>query len=209
MTVAGNLGSFPQHRNGASDTAPTPTIVAGISQPIIREIPVDETTHKATRRPTTSITLLADSPGIRTEVLRFATHAASEFVDLTDDVRDSLKRSGIRHGQVTVMSPHTTTSVVINESETGFLNDFRRLLSAIVPIEGYYEHDDHEVRTENLQEDEFINGHAHCRQLLVGSTSVNVPIVDGELVLGRWQRVLFVELDQARQRRAILHVQGV
>jgi secondary thiamine-phosphate synthase enzyme len=83
------------------------------------------------------------------------------------------------------------------------------LLSAIVPIEGYYEHDDHEVRTENLQEDEFINGHAHCRQLLVGSTSVNVPIVDGELVLGRWQRVLFVELDQARQRRAILHVQGV
>ncbi len=170
---------------------------------------MDETTHTATRRPTTSITLLADSPGIHTEVLHFETHAASEFVDLTDEVRDSLKRSEVQHGQVTIMSPHTTTSVVINESETGFLNDFRRLLSAIVPIEGYYEHDDHEVRTENLQEDEFINGHAHCRQLIVGSTSVNVPIVDGELVLGRWQRVLFVELDQARERRAILHVQGV
>lgn len=170
---------------------------------------MEETTRSATRRPTTSVTLLADSPGVRTEVLRFETSAASEFVDLTDDVRESLKRSGVRHGQVTIMSPHTTTSVVINESETGFLNDFRRLLTSLVPIEGYYEHDDHAVRTENLQEDEFINGHAHCRQLLVGNTSVNVPIVDGELVLGRWQRVLFVELDQARNRRTILHVQGV
>jgi len=170
---------------------------------------VEETSRIATRRPTTSVTLLADSPGIRTEVLRFETFAAFEFVDLTDDVRESLQRSGVRHGQVTIMSPHTTTSVVINESETGFLNDFRRLLTTMVPVEGYYEHDDHEVRTENLQEDEFINGHAHCRQLLVGSTSVNVPIVDGELVLGRWQRVLFVELDQARDRRTIVHLQGV
>ena len=169
---------------------------------------MEETTRSATRRPTTSVTLLADSPGIHTEVLHFETEAASEFIDLTHDVREALKRSGVRHGQVTVMSPHTTTSIVINESETGFLNDFRRLLTSMVPIEGYYEHDDHDVRTENLQEDEFINGHAHCRQLLVGGTSVNVPIVDGELVLGRWQRVLFVELDQARERRTILHVQG-
>lgn len=169
---------------------------------------MEDTTRTATRRPTTSGTLLAESPGIRTEVLHFQTQAASEFVDLTDDIRKCVSNSGVRHGQITVMSPHTTTSVVINESETGFLNDFRRLLSSMVPIEGYYEHDDHEVRTENLQEDEFINGHAHCRQLLVGSTSVNIPVVDGELVLGRWQRVLFVELDQARDRRAVLHVQG-
>ncbi len=170
---------------------------------------MEETTRTATRRPTTSVTLLSESPGIRTEVLRFETHAASEFVDLTEDIRQCVSDSEVRHGQVTVMSPHTTTSVVINESETGFLNDFRRLLASMVPIEGYYEHDDHEIRTENLQEDEFINGHAHCRQLLVGSTSVNIPVVDGELVLGRWQRVLFVELDQARERRTILHVQGL
>lgn len=169
---------------------------------------MEETSRTATRRPSTVVTLLADSPSIRTEVLRFETRAASEFIDLTDEVRESIKRSGVRHGQVTVMSPHTTTSVVINESETGFLNDFRRLLTSMVPMDGYYEHDDHAVRTENLQEDEFINGHAHCRQLLVGNTSVNVPIVDGELTLGRWQRVLFVELDQARERRTILHVQG-
>ncbi len=98
---------------------------------------------------------------------------------------------------------------MLNESETGFLNDFRRLIDGMVPADAYYEHDDHDVRTENLQEDEFLNGHAHCRQLLVGSSSVTIPVVEGEVLLGTWQRVLFAELDQARERRVIIHAQGV
>jgi secondary thiamine-phosphate synthase enzyme len=98
---------------------------------------------------------------------------------------------------------------VLNESETGFLNDFRRLIAAMVPDDGYYEHDDHELRTENLQEDEFINGHAHCRQLIVGGSSVTVPVVEGEVLFGQWQRALFIELDQARERRVFIHSQGI
>ena len=171
---------------------------------------MEETTRRATQRPTATVAVLArsDDVGILTEVMHFETKAANEFLDLTDDVREHVARAGIRHGQVTVVSPHTTTAVAINESETGFLNDFRRLIGEMVPVEGYYEHDDHEVRTENLQEDEFINGHAHVRQMLVGSTTVTIPIVEGELVLGQWQRILFVELDQPRSRRTVLHTQG-
>lgn len=167
-----------------------------------------KTTRRATRLPLTTLTVLAESANILTEVLRFDTEATNEVLDLTDLVREHVGRSGVRHGQVTIMTPHTTTSVVVNESETGFLNDFRRALSELIPVEGYYEHDDHEIRTENLQEDEFINGHAHVRQLLVGSTSVTVPVVEGELVLGQWQRILFIELDQPRARRTVLHSQG-
>ena len=174
---------------------------------------MDERTaaRKATKAPTGTTIVLAEStdPAIRTEALHFATEGSEEFWDLTDVLRDVVKRSMVRHGQVTIYSPHTTTSVVINESETGFLNDFRRLIADIVPAEGYFEHDDHEVRTENLQEDEFLNGHSHVRQLLVGQPSVTVPIVDGELILGQWQRVLFVELDQARERRVFFHAQGI
>jgi secondary thiamine-phosphate synthase enzyme len=170
---------------------------------------VEETTRRATQRPDATSSILAQSPGILTEVLRFGTGAANEFLDLTEDVREHVSRSGIRHGQVTVMTPHTTTAVAINESETGFLNDFRRLISDVVPVEAYYEHDDHEIRTENLQEDEFINGHAHVRQMLIGATTVTVPVVDGQLVLGQWQRILYVELDQPRARRAVFHTQGV
>jgi secondary thiamine-phosphate synthase enzyme len=172
----------------------------------------DQTTYRrATRRPEGAMTVLAASaqPAIRTEVMHFSTSARSEFWDLSDIVREVVARSGVRHGQVTVHSPHTTTSIVLNESETGFLNDWRQLIEGIVPTGGYYEHDDHELRTENLQEDEYLNGHAHCRQLLTGSASVTVPVVDGEVLLGRWQKVLFVELDQARDRRVVMHAQGV
>ena len=154
--------------------------------------------------------LLAESkaPAIRTEVLHFKTSGGAEFWDLTDIVREVVARSGVRHGQITVHTPHTTTSVVLNESETGFLNDYRRLMNRLAPADGYYEHDDHEMRTENLQEDEFLNGHAHCRQMLTGSASVTVPVVEGEILLGTWQRVLFGELDQARERHVVFHAQG-
>ncbi len=168
-----------------------------------------EQTRRATRTPSGEVVTLSESPAIRTEVLHFRTSARDEFWDITDFVRDVVARAGTTHGQVTVYSPHTTTSIIINESETGFLNDFRAVIGALVPVDRYYEHDDHELRTENLQEDEFINGHAHVRQLLAGSTSVTIPVVDGEVVLGQWQRVLFAELDQARDRRVMAHAQGV
>lgn len=167
--------------------------------------------RKATIKPIGTPVLLAasESPAIRTEAMHFHTTASNEFWDFTDIVRDVVKRSSVGHGQVTVYTPHTTTSIVINESETGFLNDFRRAIDRTVPVDAYYEHDDHEVRTENMQEDEFINGHAHVRQMLVGLASATIPIVDGELLLGQWQRVLYVELDQARERRIFVHAQGV
>lgn len=174
---------------------------------------MDETLsiRQATRRPDGQLTVLAesDTPPLRTEVLHFRTESGNEFLDLTETVRQVVARAGVRHGQVTVYTPHTTTSVVINESETGFLNDFRRVLTMVVPHDGYYEHDDWELRTENVQEDEFINGHAHCRQLLVGTASATIPVVEGEVLLGQWQRVLFVELDQARDRRVVIHAQGI
>lgn len=164
------------------------------------------TTHVPSERPV----VLSEStePPFRTEAIHFSTTAANEFWDLTSWVRSAVTRSGVRSGQVTIHTPHTTTSIVVNEAESGFLNDFRRMIDGIVPKRAYYEHDDHDLRTENLQEDEYINGHAHCRALLVGQASVTVPVVDRNVLLGKWQRVMFVELDQARPRQAYIHVQG-
>jgi secondary thiamine-phosphate synthase enzyme len=169
------------------------------------------TTRRATRRPEGALTVLAtsDSPRIRTEVLHFSTTSRDEFWDLSDVVREVVERAGVRHGQVTVHTPHTTTTIVLNESETGFLNDYRRAMTDLVPADRYYEHDDHELRTENLQEDEYVNGHAHVRQMLVGAASATIPVVDGQVLLGTWQKVLFGEFDQARERRVVIHVQGV
>ena len=167
--------------------------------------------RQATSRPDGTLTVLAKSasPPIRTEAIHFSTTQSMEFWDLTDVVREVVARSGVRHGQVTIGTPHTTTTIVVNESETGFLNDFRRFIESTVPADAYYEHDDHSIRTENVQEDEYVNGHAHCRQLLTGQPSITLPVVEGEVLLGQWQKVMFVELDQARERRAFVHAQGV
>jgi secondary thiamine-phosphate synthase enzyme len=196
-----------------SDKRTGTAIVAPVNSHSGDIAPVEEhtTTRRATRRPQGTMTVLAatEQPRIRTEVLRFTTTGGNEFWDLSDMTREVVERSGVRHGQVTIHTPHTTTTIVLNESETGFLNDFRRFIDSTVPVEKYYEHDDHDLRTENLQEDEYLNGHAHIRQLLVGSASVTIPVVDGEVLLGMWQKVLFAEFDQARERRVVIHAQGV
>lgn len=140
----------------------------------------------------------------------FATQACRQFIDFTDDVRSAVERSEIQQGMALVYSPHTTCAVLINELESGFLDDFAGLLEQLVPPERPYRHDDLSVRTQNLSDDphEVPNGHAHCGQALLGATSQAIPVVDGEPLLGRWQRVLFLELDRARDRKVLIQVMG-
>ncbi len=139
----------------------------------------------------------------------FRTANCGEFRDVTDDVLGVVSQSGVRNGMALVYSPHTTCAVLINERESGFLHDFNRLIDALVPLDGEYRHDDLEARTENLDDPHDIpNGWAHCRQALLGSASQAIPVVDGQLVLGRWQRVFVLELDRARDRRVLIQVMG-
>jgi secondary thiamine-phosphate synthase enzyme len=140
----------------------------------------------------------------------FSTTRCMEFVDVTGDLLEMVERSGVRNGMALVYSPHTTCSIVINERESGFIRDFEELVEGLVPKDGAYRHDDLALRTENLEDDDHDvpNGHAHCRQGLLASASQAIPIVDGALQLGRWQRVFFVELDRARERRVLMQVLG-
>jgi secondary thiamine-phosphate synthase enzyme len=139
------------------------------------------------------------------------TTACGEMIDLTDDVVRAVSRSEIRNGMALVYAPHTTCAVVINERESGFLEDFNELLDSLVPREGpYYRHDDLAIRTEGLEDDphDVPNGHSHCRAALLASSSQAIPVVDGELLLGRYQKVFFCELDRARPRKVLIQVLG-
>jgi secondary thiamine-phosphate synthase enzyme len=131
--------------------------------------------------------------------IRVMTTAPTEFVDITDRLNAAVLDAGLRLGLVNVQSLHTTTAVVVNEHEPLLLCDFRTLLEQAAPGNAQYRHDDPSARTVNVTADERINGHAHCRALLLGST-VSLNVVEGRLVLGRWQRVFFVELDGPRER---------
>jgi secondary thiamine-phosphate synthase enzyme len=131
--------------------------------------------------------------------------------DITEEVRAAVRESGILDGICCVYSPHTTCSVRINEWERGFLEDFAVMLKRLVPTEHYYAHDDWDRRTENVtdEDQQFGNGHSHCMSMLLGPAGESVPVREGELCLGTWQRVLFLELDRVRDRRWLVQVVGV
>ncbi len=123
--------------------------------------------------------------------------------DITEEVIEAVRESGVDEGIACVYSPHTTCCVRVNEFEQGFLEDFAQLLLRLVPRETYYAHDDWDRRTENIcpEDMDFGNGHSHCMAMLLGTAGESIPIREGELMLGTWQRVLFLELDRERDRR--------
>jgi len=130
--------------------------------------------------------------------LRVATTAATEFLDLTGTLQRLAAESGIDTGLLNVQTTHTTTGILVNEGEPRLFDDFHAALARFAPLGVAYRHDDLTRRTD-IPPDEPRNGHAHCRALVLPA-SVCLNIVDGRLVLGRWQRVFLVELDGPRHR---------
>lgn len=135
------------------------------------------------------------------------TDEALQFIDLTAALRQFVEESGLRQGFLNVQTRHTTTAIIINENEPLLLDDLKKSLERVAPRTVSYKHDDFDIRTENLTPDERPNGHAHCKALFLRS-SETLNIINGELDLGRWQRVFFVELDGARQRTVSLSILG-
>lgn len=110
-----------------------------------------------------------------------------DVVDVTSDVARAIP-ADVERGVCTVFVSHTTAGVVLNEHETGLLSDIERTLERLAPEDGEYEHD--------AIDD---NAAAHLRATVLGE-SVLIPVADGDLALGTWQSILFVECDGPRTR---------
>ena len=132
------------------------------------------------------------------------------FVDVTDEVAGYVRESGIRNGFALVFSKHTTAAITIQENEPLLLQDLSRLLERFSPREDAYRHNDFSVRTVHMHKDECPNGHSHCRHLVLG-TSETIPVIDGAMALGQFQRVFMVELDKesSKRREVIVQILGV
>jgi len=130
-----------------------------------------------------------------------------EFLDITERIRDLVRASRIECGFVSIQTLHTTTGIVINENEPLLISDIKCLLQRLIPSSLDYQHDNFSVRTVNLTPGERSNGHSHCRALFLPS-SENINIADGELQLGRWQRIFLVELDGPRERLISVSILG-
>ncbi len=126
-----------------------------------------------------------------------------EFIDITDSVEEFIRQSQVQNGFAIVFSKHTTAAIVIQENEPLLLVDMANALERHAPRTGHYRHNDFDVRTVHMHEDECPNGHSHCQHLFLGA-SENIPVIDGRLTLGEFQRIFMVELDDQKDQRTIL-----
>jgi secondary thiamine-phosphate synthase enzyme len=134
-----------------------------------------------------------------TSYLWFTTKRRQEIIDITDEVAEQVAAAGIREGMVLVSAMHITASVFVNDHESGLWQDILAWLEGTVaPWEPTrYRHNE-------TGED---NAAAHLRSLTVGHEVV-VPVTDGALDLGPWQRVFYGEWDGQRRKRVIIKVLG-
>jgi secondary thiamine-phosphate synthase enzyme len=127
------------------------------------------------------------------------TRGEVDIIDLTNKVREIVRRSGIKEGIVNVFSPGSTCAISTIEHEPGLLKDLHNILERIAPRDLEYEH--HKRWGD-------YNGHSHVRATLIKS-GFTAPVSDGEIILGTWQQIVFIELDvRPRNRRIIVSVIG-
>ena len=145
------------------------------------------------------------------------------FHDVTKQVREALRKSGIKNGILMVFSQHTTCSVMIQEAsdDTNYwgtellMQDLVNVLETIIPTcrtEGQYLHPGPKHITAAAGRDEHpswsLNTDAHLRSILMGR-SQSIPVVDGQMEVGEFGHIYFADFDQVRARERIVRVQIV
>ena len=133
-----------------------------------------------------------------TRHLTFTTRQRIEFINITEEVRRTVRESGVREGLCLVNAMHVTASVFINDEEDGLKQDFRDWLEQLAPENpGRYRH--------NLTGED--NAHAHLKRQIMGREVV-VAVTAGELDLGPWEQIFYGEFDGQRPKRVLVKVIG-
>ncbi len=123
----------------------------------------------------------------------------ADIRDITDQLAGTVSKSGLKAGTATVFCPSSTSGLTTIEFEGGALSDLRRLFDEIIPSSREYAHNErwHDG-----------NGHSHVRASLLGP-SLTIPFVDGQLTLGTWQQVIYVDFDnKPRSRQLVVQLMG-
>ena len=139
------------------------------------------------------------------QTFEIRTEKGPQFVDITEKVQELTRQSGLQNGFAVFFSKHTTAAIRINEAEPHLIQDMEQMLEKMVPSCQDYAHNRYAHALSNNGERP--NGHSHCQQLLLGA-SESVPIVNGRLAFGPWQRLFLVELDHGRDREVVVHLVG-
>jgi len=133
-----------------------------------------------------------------TDYLYFNTARKQEFINITDQVEEALRKSGIKEGLCLVNPMHITASVFINDDESGLHKDFSVWLEKLAPFgKDRYQH--------NLTGED--NGDAHLKRTIMGREVV-VAVTAGKLDFGPWEQIFYGEFDGQRKKRVLVKIIG-
>jgi secondary thiamine-phosphate synthase enzyme len=132
-----------------------------------------------------------------TEYLTFHTKKHRAYVHITPQVEAIIARSGIKDGIALVSAMHITAGVYVNDNEAGLIEDIDEWLEGLAPFRETYKH--HQTGEDN--------GDSHLKALLIHH-QVIVPITEGKLDFGTWQRIFYAEFDGQRDKRVLVKVMG-
>ncbi len=137
---------------------------------------------------------MTKNAAVITKRISIETAGGVDLKDISQDLRRTVDESGLREGSCVVFAPGSTAAVTTIEYEPGLIADIKRALEDIAPASIPYEHD---------QRWHDGNGHSHVRAALL-KPSLTIPFIDGSLMLGTWQQVVFIELDVRPRTRTII-----
>lgn len=134
------------------------------------------------------------------KVLTCKTTERLELINLTDQVREAVRESGVREGLVLVSSMHTTFSLMVNEWQDALLEDIRTMFGTVIPVDREYRHNDPRYSDCDRK-----NAHAHLQATLLRH-SINFGVIGGVLTLGQFQAIIAAELDGPRERQVTVQI---
>jgi secondary thiamine-phosphate synthase enzyme len=136
---------------------------------------------------------------VRHEDFTLDTAGHGEVIDVTDLARKVLDNGGLRDGLCTVFIAHSTCGIAVIECEPGANADLNRILDRLAPEDERWQHNELNADT---------NGHSHAKAGVLGP-SATIPFVNGELMLGVWQKIVCLDFDdRPRTRKLVVHLIG-
>lgn len=136
---------------------------------------------------------------VHSDAVELSTRGFGDTQDITDAVRRIQEKSGVKNGLVTAFCQGSTGTITTIEFEPGVIQDLKMALEKIAPLSVPYQHD-------KAWGDG--NGFSHVRAALM-KPSLTIPVVDGEMVLGTWQQIVFIDFDnRSRKRKVVVQVIG-
>ena len=131
---------------------------------------------------------------VKTTSVSLRTEGNADIHDITDQVANAVSKSELAAGIATIFCPSSTSALTTIEYESGAISDLRRLFEEVIPRNREYAHNErwHDG-----------NGHSHVRAALLGP-SLTIPFVEGQLTLGTWQQVIYVDFDNRPRQRSLV-----